>query len=238
MRRIRVVLDTNVVVSAHLNGEGYERHVLDLGLAGKLQMAVSEPILTEYDGVLRRARFGIKPRQVSQSIRLIRKAARIVSPDRELTDPRSGGQSFPEVHRGVEGRLSGDGKPTPFSHGMAADPGRERPGIAGMDHPRTAAMSIPHLSRQPKDGSSTASLWDASLWELRLAWLADHASHSLCSPFASSCGQRSRPQRTLKTAANVASEDPFPTRKNSLYPSRDLPHLNLDNDPLRSYHVG
>ena len=58
---------------------------LDLGLAGKLQMAVSEPILTEYDGVLRRARFGIKPRQVSQSIRLIRKAARIVSPGRELT---------------------------------------------------------------------------------------------------------------------------------------------------------
>jgi len=54
MRRIRVVLDTNVVLSAHLNGEGYEPHVLDLGLAGKLQMAVSEPILTEYDGVLRR----------------------------------------------------------------------------------------------------------------------------------------------------------------------------------------
>jgi predicted nucleic acid-binding protein len=50
------VLDTNVVVSAHLNGEGYERHVLDRGLADKLQMAVSEPILTEYDGVLRRAR--------------------------------------------------------------------------------------------------------------------------------------------------------------------------------------
>lgn len=91
------MLDTNEVVSAHLNGEGYERHVLDLGLAGKLQMAVSEPILTEYDGVLRRARFGIKPRQVSQSIRLIRKAARIVSPDRELTathDPAD--NRFPE----------------------------------------------------------------------------------------------------------------------------------------------
>jgi predicted nucleic acid-binding protein len=41
MRTIRVVLDTNVVVSAHLNSEGYERHVLDLALAGKLKLAVS-----------------------------------------------------------------------------------------------------------------------------------------------------------------------------------------------------
>lgn len=88
MRRIRVVLDTNVVVSAHLNAEGYERHVLDLVLAGKLQMAVSDPILTEYEGLLRRPRFGIKPRQVSQSIRVIRRAARIVSPRRELTIAR------------------------------------------------------------------------------------------------------------------------------------------------------
>lgn len=88
MRRIRVVLDTNVVVSAHLNAEGYERHVLDLALAGKLQMAVSEPILTEFHGVLRRPRFGIKPRQVSQSIRLIRKAARLVRPHRNLTVTR------------------------------------------------------------------------------------------------------------------------------------------------------
>jgi uncharacterized protein len=88
MRKNRVVLDTNVLVSAHLNAEGFERHVLDLVLAGKLQIAVSEPILTEYEGVLRRPRFGIKPRQVSQSMRLIRKAARIVSPRRELTVTR------------------------------------------------------------------------------------------------------------------------------------------------------
>src|SRR6266849_532591 len=88
MRRIRVVLDTNVVVSAHLNADGFERHVLDLALAGKLQMAASEVILTEYEGVLRRPRFGIKPRQVGRSMRLLRKAARIVRPHRELTVTR------------------------------------------------------------------------------------------------------------------------------------------------------
>ena len=84
MSAIRVVLDTNVVASAHLNSEGYERHVLDLALAGKLRLAVSENILAEYEGVLRRAKFGLNGRQVSRSLRLLRKAASIVKPRREL----------------------------------------------------------------------------------------------------------------------------------------------------------
>jgi putative PIN family toxin of toxin-antitoxin system len=80
----RVVLDTNVVVSAHLKSEGYERHVLDLALAGKLQLAVSTAILEEYEGVLLRPRFRLTARQVSRSLRLIRVAARIVTPQRAL----------------------------------------------------------------------------------------------------------------------------------------------------------
>lgn len=83
MRIIRVVLDTNVLISAHLNGEGYERHALDLALAGKLQLAVSEAILDEYAGVLSRPKFAIMPRQVARSLRLIRASARIVHPRNE-----------------------------------------------------------------------------------------------------------------------------------------------------------
>jgi len=84
MRKLRVVLDTNVIVSAHLNAEGYERYVLDLVLAGKLQIAVSAAILEEYEGVLRRPKFGIAPRQVGRSLRLLRKAARVVRPRHRL----------------------------------------------------------------------------------------------------------------------------------------------------------
>jgi uncharacterized protein len=84
MGNIRVVLDTNVVVSAHLNGEGYERHVLDLALAGKLRLAVSEAILEEYEGVLRRPKFGISRKQVGHSLGLLRAAARVVRPRRLL----------------------------------------------------------------------------------------------------------------------------------------------------------
>ncbi len=85
MRTIQVVVDTNVVVSAHLNDEGYERAVLDLALEGKLRLAVSAAILAEYEVVLRRPEFGLGPRQVSASLRLITCESRIVAPQRELS---------------------------------------------------------------------------------------------------------------------------------------------------------
>lgn len=84
MKLIRVVLDTNVVVSAHLNSEGYERHVLDLTLARKLQLVVSEVILAEYEGVLGRPKLGLPARHVARSMRLLRQTARIVNPQRSL----------------------------------------------------------------------------------------------------------------------------------------------------------
>ena len=51
MPRPSVVLDTNVVVSAHLNPNGQERFVLDLAVNGKLTFYYSEAIL----GIRRRA---------------------------------------------------------------------------------------------------------------------------------------------------------------------------------------
>jgi putative PIN family toxin of toxin-antitoxin system len=97
MKITRVVLDTNVVVSAHLKSEGYERHVLDLVLAGKLQLAVSEVILAEYGDVLSRPKFGIGVKPVARSMRLIRSAARIVRPQHELKiTPHSADNRFLE----------------------------------------------------------------------------------------------------------------------------------------------
>ena len=76
---ISVVLDTNVVVSAHVNSEGYERYVLDLVLAGKLALCASAEIFSECEGVLRRKKLGISARHANASLRLLRKAARIVT---------------------------------------------------------------------------------------------------------------------------------------------------------------
>ena len=79
-----MVLDTNVIVSAHLIGDGYERHVLDLVLANKLQLVASEPILAEYEGVLLRPKFGIRPSLVRRSMRGLRSGARVVRPQHKL----------------------------------------------------------------------------------------------------------------------------------------------------------
>ncbi|MFZ0773474.1 MAG: putative toxin-antitoxin system toxin component, PIN family [Candidatus Sulfotelmatobacter sp.] len=83
-KTIQVVLDTNVVVSAHLRNEGFERHALDLALAGKLQLAASEAILAEYAQVLARPKFAIARKNLARSMRLIRNSAQIVSPSCSL----------------------------------------------------------------------------------------------------------------------------------------------------------
>ncbi len=85
MPRPSVVLDTNVVVSAHLKHDGLERFVFDLALAGALRLYVSHEILEEYSGVLRRARFGISPNLVADSLELVRNAAEFVRPKRTLS---------------------------------------------------------------------------------------------------------------------------------------------------------
>jgi len=80
-----VVLDTNVIVSAHLIEEGLERFVLDLALARKLQLFLSDEILEEYAGVLARPAFKLSPVRVAVSLRLIEKAAAMICPQKKIT---------------------------------------------------------------------------------------------------------------------------------------------------------
>jgi len=81
---LRAVLDTNVVISAHLSPEGQQALILGLAIAGHFRCFVSEALLEEYEGVLRRERFGLSPRNVTQSIRIIRKTTTLVIPKRKL----------------------------------------------------------------------------------------------------------------------------------------------------------
>lgn len=78
-----VVLDTNVVVSAYLNPAGLERAVLNWAL--DQGFFASEPMLQEYEDVIRRAKFKIDPTLATESIVLIRSRATLVSPTRKVT---------------------------------------------------------------------------------------------------------------------------------------------------------
>ncbi len=75
----KVVLDTNVLVSAHLNPDGLERLVLNAALSGRLRLCVSAEILEEYEEALRRPKFDIHPALVDEALRVIRMRAKTVA---------------------------------------------------------------------------------------------------------------------------------------------------------------
>ena len=77
---MRVVLDTNVIVSA-LNFPGNERLVLELALRGRFEFYLSLFILEEVAGVLVR-KFGWDEERTAQAMGVIENAATIIDPPR------------------------------------------------------------------------------------------------------------------------------------------------------------
>src|SRR5262245_38068976 len=82
---IGVVLDTNVIVSAHLQEEGLEATVFLLALSRRIMFCISEPVLVEYEGVLRRRKFSLDPDRVTRALAMIRSAGRTLRPKRTLS---------------------------------------------------------------------------------------------------------------------------------------------------------
>ena len=80
----RVVLDTNVVVSALLKPQGQEDQILRLVLAGRLLLCVSPQVLTEYGRVLSSPKFKFQPEEVAMALRQLEKAGRLFRPARDL----------------------------------------------------------------------------------------------------------------------------------------------------------
>ena len=77
---MRVVLDTNVIISA-LNFPGNERMVLDLALRGRFEFYLSLFILEEVAGVLVR-KFGWEEERAAQAVLIIENAATVIDPPR------------------------------------------------------------------------------------------------------------------------------------------------------------
>jgi putative PIN family toxin of toxin-antitoxin system len=76
----RLVLDTNVVVSALLKPQGLEDQVLRLGLAGKAELCVSPAVLAEYALVLPRPRLKLQPQEVARALNKLHQASTVVHP--------------------------------------------------------------------------------------------------------------------------------------------------------------
>ena len=76
----RVVLDTNILVSALLNPNGPPAAVLDHILNGGAALCYDSRILLEYEQVLLRPKFGFSPKDVHDLIGIIRQIGLSVLP--------------------------------------------------------------------------------------------------------------------------------------------------------------
>ena len=87
---IRVVLDTNIVVSALLQSLGPPAQVLVLAISGALQLCVSGPVYAEYEEVISRPRFHRTAEVISGALRAVRENSLWVRPTetvRACSDP-------------------------------------------------------------------------------------------------------------------------------------------------------
>ena len=79
---LRLVIDTNVVVSAALKPEGLQRTVLLLAMTKSVRWYVSEAIVAEYALVLARPELKIRRSSRQQLLQLIKNHPRVVVPSR------------------------------------------------------------------------------------------------------------------------------------------------------------
>lgn len=90
---LRLVLDTNIVVSAALKPEGTERTVLLLAITKPARLYISDTILDECQEVLARPELQIRKGLQQQLLQLVRSRAYRVTPSKRLQVTRDAGDN-------------------------------------------------------------------------------------------------------------------------------------------------
>jgi putative PIN family toxin of toxin-antitoxin system len=88
MIALRLVVDTNIIVSAALKPDGLQRTVLLLALSKPATLYVSEAIMAEYREVLARSELRIRKGARQQLLQFIANRARLVTPVRDVQAAR------------------------------------------------------------------------------------------------------------------------------------------------------
>jgi putative PIN family toxin of toxin-antitoxin system len=84
MIALRLVIDTNILVSAALKPEGLQRTILILAVTKPARLYVSDAILSEYGEVLSRPELQVRRGIRQQLLQLIGKRSHLVRPARRL----------------------------------------------------------------------------------------------------------------------------------------------------------
>jgi putative PIN family toxin of toxin-antitoxin system len=96
---MKIVLDTNIVVSGLLQSQGNPGQVLPLVLSGAIQVCHDECILAEYAEVLARPRFKFDPKRVHEVLNKIEADGLAIDAGKEtdLDLPNPDDEAFLEV---------------------------------------------------------------------------------------------------------------------------------------------
>lgn len=109
---MRIVLDTNVLVSGLLNPDGAPGRILDWILAGRLHILYDDRILAEYSDVLERPKFGFSQELAKAVVGYLRLSGESVTalPLSEGLLPDPDDRPFAEVARsgGAEALVTGN----------------------------------------------------------------------------------------------------------------------------------
>ena len=84
MLSVRLVIDTNVLVSAALKPDSLQRTTFLLAITKPARLYVSAPVLEEYADVLSRPELGIRKGLRQQLLQLVKNHSYIVAPSRRL----------------------------------------------------------------------------------------------------------------------------------------------------------
>ncbi len=76
---MNIVLDTNVIVSALINSEGTPAQILNLSISGKIILLYDNRILSEYEEVLKREKFGFEKEWVNVIIDFIKNEGEFIA---------------------------------------------------------------------------------------------------------------------------------------------------------------
>jgi putative PIN family toxin of toxin-antitoxin system len=104
MSRPRIVLDTNVLISAAIQPRGLPAQVLELIASRAVELCISEELLDEYREVFGRAKFaGLDLHPVTRLLTLVADEATLVTPPNRLTEsPDESGNRFYECAAAAE----------------------------------------------------------------------------------------------------------------------------------------
>lgn len=128
---IRVVLDTNIIVSALLQPLGAPAQVFVLAFGGTVRLCISGTIYAEYEEVISRARFQRSVTVIAETLRDIRERSLWVRPTvvvRACPDPDD--NPFLECAQAAEADYLVNWKSKAFSSVLASNQDCVRPAIS------------------------------------------------------------------------------------------------------------